>query len=104
MDGVDVKKIPRTLRLNQAIQHSEGAMHVLFSHITAALGLQQVEDMAQNGQAAFDRFNRLIEIMAETRLLELEITSGMFGSIFSVDQRAQMSHQIELLKNILKEK
>lgn len=104
LDGVDVKALPRTLRQNQAIQHSEGALQILFSHISAALGLKQVEDMTRSGQMAVDRLDRLTEVMAESRLLELEITSGMFGTMFSADQRARMQRQIESLKSILKER
>ena len=66
LDGIDVKTLPRTLRQNQAIQHSEGALQILFSHISAALGLRLVEDMTEEGHLAVDRFNRLTEIMAES--------------------------------------
>jgi len=76
----------------------------LFSHISAALGVKQVEDMTQDGHIAIDRLNRLTEIMAESRLLELEITSGMFGMMFSPEQRTRMQNQIESLKSILKER
>ena len=104
LDGVDAKTLPRTLRQNQAIQHSEGALQVLFSHIAAAIGLRQVENMTRSGQVAVDRLDRLTEVMAESRLLELEITSGMFGRMFSPDQSARMQRHIESLKCILKER
>ena len=38
--------------------------------------------------------------MAESRLLELEITSGMFGSIFSDEQQARLEKQIEELRSL----
>jgi len=44
--------------------------------------------------------NRLNELMAESRLLELEITDSMFGSIFTDEQRERMRNQIEELRNI----
>jgi hypothetical protein len=103
LDGVDIKALPRTLRQNQAFQHSDGALQMLFSHIAAALGLTRVEDLTRTGQVAVDRLNRLTEVMAESRLLELEITSGMFGMMFSPEQMARMQRQIESLKSLLKE-
>ena len=36
LDGVDVKTLPRTLRQTEAIQHSEGALQMSFSHTSAA--------------------------------------------------------------------
>jgi len=104
LDGVDVKALPRTLRQTQAIQHSEGALQILSTHISSALGLRQVDDLTRSGQVAVDRLDRLTEVMAESRLLELEITSGMFGMLLSADQTARMQRQIETLKNILKER
>jgi len=104
LDGVDLKALPRTLRQCQAIQHTDSSLQILFTHISGALGIKQVEDMTKSGQLAVDRLNRLTEIMAESRLLELEITSGMFGMMFSNEQRVRLQHQIESLKKILRER
>jgi len=98
------KTLPRTLRQNQAIQHSEGALKVLVSHMAAAIGLRQVENRTGSGQVAVDRFDSLAEVVAESRLLEFETTSGMFGMMFSPDQSARMQRHVESLKYILEER
>ena len=38
--------------------------------------------------------------MAESRLLELEITEGNFGTVFSAEQRKRMNAQIEELRKL----
>jgi len=40
--------------------------------------------------------------MAESRLLELEITEKNFGSVFSTEQREKLNSHIAELKNINK--
>jgi hypothetical protein len=54
--------------------------------------------LAKEGKDAVGRLNRTTELMAESRLLELEITSGMFGSIFSNEQQARLEKKIEELR------
>lgn len=103
LDGVEVRDLPRTLRQNQAIQHAEGALQVLFSHVAAALGLRHVEDMTRSGELAIGRLTRLTEVMAESRLLELEITEAMFGQLFVPEQAARLRQQIRSLQAILRE-
>lgn len=103
LDNVDTKVLPRTLRQCQAIQHSDSSIQILLMHISSALGLKQVEDMTRSGQFAIDKLNKLTEIMAESRLLELEMTLDRFEIIFSSDQRARMQNHIDSLKSILKE-
>jgi len=104
LEGVDAKTLPRTPRQNQAIQHSEVGLQVLASHMAAAIGLRQVENRTRSGQVAVDRFDRLAEVMAESRLLEFEFTSGMIGMMFSPDQSARMQRHVESLKCILEER
>ncbi|MGB9824481.1 MAG: hypothetical protein ACPLN0_06190 [Candidatus Hydrothermia bacterium] len=52
----------------------------------ARLGPLEIErkfnKLAQQGQEAFKKMNQLIEVMAESRLLELEIPEEMFGGVF----------------------
>ncbi|WP_374692495.1 TIR domain-containing protein [Accumulibacter sp.] len=103
LDGVEVRDLPRTLRQNQAIAHAEGALQTLFSYVAAALGLRQVEDMTRSGELAIGRLTRLTEIMAESRLLELEITAAMFGQLFDPEQGARLRRQISALQAILRE-
>jgi len=66
----------------------------------AEIGPLKIElgKLAEEGKDAVSRLNRTTEIMAESRLLELEITSGMFGSIFSDEQQARMERQINELR------
>jgi hypothetical protein len=66
----------------------------------AELGPVKIElgKLAEEGKDAVGRLNRTTELMAESRLLELEITSQMFGSIFTENQRNQMRRQIEELR------
>ncbi|MBX9936089.1 MAG: hypothetical protein K2Y10_05805 [Burkholderiaceae bacterium] len=66
----------------------------------AEIGPLKIElgKLAEEGKDAVGRLNRTTELMAESRLLELEITSGMFGSIFSDEQRDRLERQIEELR------
>lgn len=60
----------------------------------------ELRNLAREGHDAIASLNRLNILMAETRLLELEITEGMFGSVFTDDQRARMKGQIEELRQL----
>jgi len=66
----------------------------------AEIGPLKIElgKLAEEGKDAVGRLNRTTELMAESRLLELEITSGMFGSIFSDEQQVRLEKQIEELR------
>ena len=66
----------------------------------AEIGPLKIElgKLAEEGKDAVGRLNRTTELMAESRLLELEITAGMFGSIFSEEQQARLKKQIEELR------
>jgi hypothetical protein len=55
-------------------------------------------ELATEGRHAVRRLNRISEVMAESRLLELEITSQMFGTIFSAEQHETMTRQITELR------
>lgn len=56
--------------------------------------------LAREGHDAIANLNRLNILMAESRLLELEITVGMFGSHFTDDQQKRMKDQIEELRQL----
>lgn len=60
----------------------------------------ELEKLATQGEKAVSNVIRLTELMAESRLLELEITESMFGSIFTPDQRKRMQSQIEELRKL----
>src|SRR5438874_47927 len=56
--------------------------------------------LAREGQVAVNKLNRINILMAESRLLELEITETMFGGVFSSDQRECMKEQIAELRRL----
>jgi hypothetical protein len=47
--------------------------------------------LARDGQDAVTNLNRINLLMAESRLLELEITETTFGPLFSDEQRERMN-------------
>jgi TIR domain len=99
--GVPVNALPRTLRQNQVMVHQAGSHGLLYNFIVNALAIQSVARITQDGKAAVDRLHRLVELMAESRLLELEITAGMFGHVFSTEQRRRLEAQIGALRQIM---
>jgi hypothetical protein len=101
VDGVSPNALPRTLRQNQVIVHQQGSHGLLYNFIANALALQSVTRITQDGRAAVSRLHRLVELMAESRLLELEITAGMFGPMFSADQRRRLEAQISALRQLM---
>jgi hypothetical protein len=56
--------------------------------------------LAREGQDAVNNLNRLNVLMAESRLLELEITEASFGPVFSEEQREKMRQQIDELRRL----
>lgn len=56
--------------------------------------------LARDGNDAVNNLGRLTVLMAESRLLELEITSGTFGAMLSNEQRKQMSQHIDELRRL----
>lgn len=69
----------------------------------AKVGPLEVElgRLADEGHQAVNNLKRINYLMAESRLLELEITEGQFGSVFSMEQRERMKSQIEELKRLI---
>ncbi len=70
----------------------------------AKVGPVEIElgKLAEEGKQAVHSLNRINYLMAESRLLELEITEGIFGSMFSPDQRERMKKQIGELEQLTK--
>jgi len=56
---------------------------------------RELSKLAEQGQRAVSNLIRINELMAESRLLELEITESMFGRVFTDEQRKRMRAQIE---------
>lgn len=65
---------------------------------------RELGKLAEQGQQAVTNLNRLNELMAESRLLELEITESMFGRIFTDEQRNRMRAQIEEFRKLTQKK
>lgn len=72
-------------------------------HGKAKVGPIEIElgDLAEKGRQAVSDLNRLNTLMAESRLLELEITDGKFGPIFTSEQQKKMKQHIEELKRLI---
>lgn len=68
----------------------------------AKLGPVELEltRIAEKGQAAVDTLDRVNAVMAESRLLELEITEGMFSTVFTEEQRQRMRDHIGKLRRL----
>ncbi len=68
----------------------------------AKVGPVEIElgKLAAQGQQAVQSLNRINYLMAESRLLELEITERHFGAAFSSEQRNRMQNQIEELREL----
>ena len=63
----------------------------------------ELGNLAEQGREAVDRLNRINYLMAESRLLELEITEGNFGPVFSDEQRDKMKGHIDELKKLTRD-
>ena len=61
---------------------------------------RELTALAASGKQAVDNVSRLTELMAESRLLELEITEGTFGTMFSAEQRQRMQTHIDELRKL----
>jgi hypothetical protein len=85
-----------------------GQVQMLFARFSegsgskASLGPLKIElgKLAEDGRTAVSRINRISEAMAESRLLELEITEQTFGATFTEEQRGRMNQQIETLRSL----
>jgi hypothetical protein len=68
----------------------------------AEIGPLKIElgKLAEQGKDVVSRLNRTIELMADSRLLELEITSKMFGQAFAPEQQSRMRKHIEELRSL----
>ena len=61
---------------------------------------RELKSLAEQGHQAVSGLNRLSELMAESRLLELEITESKFAPFFSADQQERMKAHIEELRKL----
>lgn len=61
---------------------------------------RELNRLAEQGQQAVSNLNRLNELMAESRLLELEITQQTFSRVFTDEQRERMAMHIEEFRRL----
>lgn len=61
---------------------------------------RELTKLSVQGQEAITNLNRINELMAESRLLELEITDKMFRSVLSDDQQEKMRNHIEEFRKL----
>jgi hypothetical protein len=98
--NVDINFLPRTLRENQTIVHQPGALSVLSNFIVNALAVQSVSRLTEDSQTVIARLHQLTELMAESRVLELEITLSRFQHTFSAEERERMQAHINKLREL----
>lgn len=99
--NLPLAELPRTLVNNQVIAHSDSGFETLHSYITNALAVGSVAQIAAKGEEMIARMHKIMEIIAESRILELEITQGMFGALLGPDKTERLHRDLERLKNIL---
>ena len=61
---------------------------------------RELTKLSVQGQEAITNLNRINELMAESRLLELEITDEMFRYMISDEQQEKMRNQIEEFRKL----
>ena len=61
---------------------------------------RELNKLAEEGKLAVSNLNRMNELMAESRLLELEITDKMFGVLLTNEQRQRLNSHIEELRRL----
>ncbi len=68
----------------------------------AELGPLKLEfgQLASESREAVGNVNKLSEIMAQSRILELEITADNFGAVFTEEQRKRMQQHIDNLREL----
>ncbi len=71
----------------------------------AKIGPLEIElgQLAEQGKQAVNNLEKITHLMAESRLLELEITDGKFGPFFTDEQRSRMKKHIDELKELMKQ-
>ena len=92
--GILVLRSPIRILIERLIRSESGK---------AKIGPVEIElgKLAEEGQQAVHNLNRLNLLMAESRLLELEIVESRFGPFFSPEQRKRMQNHIKELNKLI---
>lgn len=61
----------------------------------------EVDEFVNEGRQAVHNLNRLNLLMAESRLLELEVTQSLFANGFTTEQRKRMEKHIKEIRKLL---
>ena len=61
----------------------------------------ELEKLNEKGNIVVERLDELTKLMAESRLLEIEVTFLNFGRVFTKDQNLKMQDHINRFKKIL---
>jgi hypothetical protein len=86
---------PLLLVLDRFVRSVEGGKAII-GPITLELG-----KLAEEGKQVVTRLNRITELGAESKLLELEITDAKFGPVLTSEQRERMRQQIKELRELV---
>jgi len=100
--GMSVDQLPRPLRLHQSLMHSDGQIERLFQAVATALGLSELNKVTREGEIVMGHFYEMIEVIAESRRLEMEMFSGssMGQMLMTEGQHQEMSDLIDRLKRL----
>ena len=60
-----------------------------------------LEELNERGANAIEKLEKMTKLMAESRLLELEITNANFARVFSNHERIQMENHIKKFRELL---
>lgn len=61
----------------------------------------ELEKLNERGTDSVEKLEKLNKLMAESRLLEIEITSMTFGRVFNSEQQRKMEDHIRRFKELL---
>ncbi len=100
--GMSVDQLPRPLRLHQSLVHGDGQLERLFQAVATALGLSELNRVTREGEIAVSHFYEMIEVMAESRRLEMEMfsKSGLGQMVMTEDQHQEMWQLIDRLRSL----
>jgi hypothetical protein len=73
IDGFSADRLPRPLRLHQVIAHGDGQVDRLYDGVSAALRLNKLDRVAEQGGKTVDQFREMTRLIAESHVLEMEI-------------------------------
>jgi len=103
IDGFSVNDLPRPLRLHQAMTHGDNQIEKLFQSISTALGVSALGKVAERGDRIVDRFDKMMKLVAESHIIEMEIFAGnpMSQMVMSENQQDRMKQLILEMRQLI---